>query len=77
MKEINDKKQKQKEEQLKYEIKNDKDLADWITQKPDAGPSVRKGATDITRMPKQEDERQINARLKYQDELRQQVEEQK
>ena len=33
--------------------------------------------TDITRLPKQEDERQINARLKYQEELRQQVEEQK
>ncbi len=62
---------------MKYEMRNDKDLADWITSKPDAAPSVRKGATDITRLPKQEDERQMNARLKYQEELRQQVEEQK
>jgi hypothetical protein len=50
---------------MKYEMRNDKDLADWITSKPDAAPSVRKGATDITRLPKQEDERQMNARLKY------------
>jgi len=70
MKELNEKKQRQKDEQLKYEMRNDKDLADWIAAKPDAVPSIRKGATDITRMPKQEDERQINARLKYQEELR-------
>ena len=38
MKELNEKKQRQKEEQMKYEMRNDKDLADWITQKPDAGP---------------------------------------
>lgn len=50
---------------MKYEMRNDKDLADWITQQPATGPFIRKGGTDITRMPKQEDDRQINARLKY------------
>jgi len=46
-------------------MKNDKDLADWIVSRPEAAPSVRKGTTDITRIPKQEDEHKINARLKY------------
>jgi len=33
-------------------MKNDKDLADLIAQRPEAAPSVRKGGTDITRLPK-------------------------
>ena len=58
MKEAVDKKLRQKEEQLLYERKNDKDLAEVIQSQPlSAISGVRKGATDITRIPKQEDER--------------------
>ncbi len=58
MKEAAEKKLREKEEKLLYERRNDKDLADVIQSQPHTAISgVRKGATDITRMPKQEDER--------------------